>query len=167
MHAGLWGLARWGRQELPALPAWCVDIGGEAAAAGLLSALVERDTLRLEVGSVSGLQEHPSTEPEAAVRGDALHVPRLVMPFGARSATALDLPFSEVERLLGSHTADAIGALDLDALTQGYELLEELCQQYVREATASLDAAYGGKGSSGRSLVGKAVSNALSTRLCL
>ena len=143
--AGVWGLSRACRQELPALPIWCIDVGVDSAwqtrSAILDAGKKQGRELSLPDGNVHGLQLSATAEPEAAIRGGGrLYVPRLVMPYEIDAARHLVLPFASIRDGLSMHVADATSALDMAALAHGYAQLETLCQQYVRAAVAELEA---------------------------
>ena len=143
--AGVWGLSRACRQELPALPIWCIDVGVDSAwqtgSAILDAGKKQGRELSLPDGNVHGLQLSATAEPEAAIRGGGrLYVPRLVMPYEIDAARHLVLPFASIRDGLSMHVADATSALDMTALAHGYAQLETLCQQYVRAAVAELEA---------------------------
>ena len=127
MNAGLWGLARACRQELPELPAWCVDVSSYSQL-DHMNAMVQRPSLQLPDGSVRGLYLSASIEPESAFIVDALYVPRLAAPYDVQS-TSLAVEFAEVRHSLDSHSSQVMARLDMDLLLRGHELLETLCQQ--------------------------------------
>ena len=78
-HAGLWGLGRSARIELPALPLCCVGVdspGAQELAA--LASLLSGGQLKYDSGGVRGLQVSATIEPEVRVCGARHSVPRLV-----------------------------------------------------------------------------------------
>ena len=94
-HAGLWGLARAVRAELPGLPLYCMGAGpGASAAAGLAKAICAGE-FRYESGAVRGLQLSATTEPEVLVRGETCEVSRLVTkPTPISRPIRLELPLA-------------------------------------------------------------------------
>ena len=92
-HAGLWGLARAARAEMPALPLFCMGAErGAPVAAGLAKAICAGE-LRHEFGAVRGLQLSATTEPEVLVRRQACEVNRLVIkPLPVSQPIRLELP---------------------------------------------------------------------------
>ena len=136
-HAGLWGLARACRRERVTLPLWCIDVQtGEQGT----PTVVQHHAFRLQGGSVRGLQLSESVEPETALSAAGLHVPRLVAPYGAQP-TLVCISFEAVCGLLDIHLSREAVALDMELLLPAHVLLETVCQQYVRDALQSLDAA--------------------------
>ena len=133
-HAGLWGLTRTCRQESAAQQAWCMDVQGDRsqALAGVALA-IQHATLRVTGGSVYGLQLSSSMEPEAASVAVTLHVPRLVVPHKTRRI-ALSVSFAGARHALDVHTSLAEAEIDMERLAPAYNLLEVLCQRYVRDA---------------------------------
>ena len=69
-NAGLWGFARACRREMRTLAAWCVDVDGSRG----LAAAIQSSSVRLQHGSVRGLQLSSSVEPEAALAAGVLQV---------------------------------------------------------------------------------------------
>ena len=132
-HAGLWGLARAARQET-LQEAWCVDLHGSLQGVAMV---VQHRALRLSSGRVRGLQESPTTEPEAALHASTLHVPRLVAPY-AVLPSILNIGFEAMCCLVGVHTVHAQAALETNLLVPAYARLETLCQQYILNALRSL-----------------------------
>ena len=135
-HAGLWGLARVCRTELSTLTACTVDVKSGTQGLPGLQAVLSSSTLRLPSGSVRGLTLNHSLEPEAAVTEVSLHVPRLVGPYNA-IASSLAIQFTAVSEMLDEHISRAMAELDMERLPRAFELLELLCQQYVRDAVLS------------------------------
>ena len=135
-HSGLWGLARACRQELPQLPAWCVDVQ-HVGLHHILSSVLHSRTLRLPSGSVRGLRLSSSIEPEAALMAATLRVPRLVAPYFVQ-ATALAASVASMHRQLDVHTSREMAGLDARRLSRAYALLEALCQQHVSGAVQTI-----------------------------
>ena len=133
-HAGLWGLARACRAEFNALPAWCVDVRDEIHG---LAALITQQALRLPSGCVRGLNTSASVEPESAIQGSTLSVPRLVAPYETQ-ATTLNVSFDATRGLLDAHVMKAIGALDMEELQKACTLFQAACHSYVRNAVLKL-----------------------------
>ena len=145
-HGGLWGLTRACRQEV-AMPTWCIDVHDGADrdevhyAMRTLVAFMAAGQLQLQSGVVRGLNLSSSFEPEAACYGRAWHAPRLVAPYGTQlSCTLAATTFTSIRDGLDAHTARAMAELDMERLAVAYELLEGLCQQYVRDAATLLSA---------------------------
>ena len=136
-HAGLWGLCRVFRTELSSLAACCVDVSGPRGTRGL-SMVLRDQTLRIPSGSVRALQLKPSVEPESAITASVLRVPRMVGPHRVQ-ALPFPLSLAELSHELDAHIARAMAALDMDRLPRAFELLEILCQQYVRDALKKID----------------------------
>ena len=134
LHTGLWGLTRTCRQESAAQQAWCMDVQGDhlQALAGVALA-IQHAVLRVTGGSVYGLQVSSSMEPEAVCAAMMLHVPRLVAPHKTRPL-ALSVSFEGTHHALDVHTSRAEAEIDTERLAPAYDLLEMLCQQYVRDA---------------------------------
>ena len=128
-HSGLWGLARACRQELPQLPAWCLDVQ-HGGLHHIQSSVLHSRTLRLPSGIVRGLRLSSSIEPEAALVAATLRVPRLVAPYCVQ-ATAIAASVASMHRQLDVHTSRAMAVLDARRLSRAYALLEALCQQHV------------------------------------
>ena len=140
LHAGLWGLTRACRRELPALPSWCVDLREGAQSRRSAAALVYSQALRLATGRVYGLRQSPSVEPEAAFVSDALILPRLVAPAVTPQATAVAVQLASLSELLASHTDVEQSKLDMPRMIEAYAMLENMCLQYLREAMKTLTA---------------------------
>ena len=127
--AGLWGLGRACRQEVPATPAWCLDFEGDSTQADQsFVGLMASGRLQLSAGVVRGLHLSSSVEPEAAWRTSAWHTPRLVAPYDTRPAPFI-AAFTSIRDGLNAHTDRAMAALDTEKLSRAYVLLEWLCQQ--------------------------------------
>ena len=145
-HAGIWGLARACRAELPALPAWCVDLTrGDAAYAAISPILRNGDAIRPSAGSVRGLNETPSVEPEAVCSRDGMiHVPRLFAPHSTAprasgvSCKALREGFFTLCSAMDRFRHDAMAKLDMPRLARAYDLLYTLCHQYAARAVAAV-----------------------------
>ena len=142
-HAGVWGLSRAFRAELPELPLWCVDIQGHLSrAVASLSQLVRCGKPSLPGGRVLGLHRTASAEPDVALHGSTLHVPRLVANVGEPHPTShrdshrdsplkpLAIPFEAVCESLDTMRP----RLGDGRLAEGYALLESLCLQYAHRA---------------------------------
>ena len=135
-HSGLWGLARSCRQERLALPLCCIDLqGGAAEPWGVLCRHATRRVFQLKDGSIRGLRSEASAEPEVSLGTTAmcLHVPRLTAPYRVKTA-ALDVPLASLCLQLRQHTRQAMTMLAMDRLRSAYDVLEVMCQEYVRRA---------------------------------
>ena len=138
--AGLWGLARTCRQDVPSPPVWCVDVHQDhGAALSALSSWTPAGALHLLEGSVRGLQCRSSLEPQVGFRGPLLHVPRLVeLPSTHAAMRKRTVALEGIRRGLDAHTASRVSALDIDELGEAYRLLDALCAQYVVTAVQDL-----------------------------
>ena len=135
-HAGLLGALPRFRTELSSLAACCVDVSGPRGARGL-SMVLRDQTLRIPSGSVRAPAQ-ASVEPESAITASVLRVPRMVGPHRVQALPFL-LSLAELSHELDAHIARAMAALDMDRLPRAFELLEILCQQYVRDALKKID----------------------------
>ena len=134
-HSGLWGFARKTRFEMPMYPVVCLDVHSAleqvGASSSALRQLLSQGYLQVEDGNVFGLTVSPSSEPDAALRGGSVFVPRIAYPASSALSMVHFIKLEDVRAFVKEHLESAVAAIDWPALFPAYDLLDRLATQYI------------------------------------
>lgn len=139
INAGLWGMSRAIRSEIPTVAISCIDVQRVAKLSSSPALVVNLGGIQLATGGWRGLQNVSSVELEAGLgrSGELVHVPRLVQPFSTQTEMS-QLAFDRIRAKVDAFALDASQGYDIADITRAFGLLEYLSHQHAWAAINKL-----------------------------